>query len=85
MESNIKKTENSLKEETNMESNIKKTENSLEELPYVMNVQDVASIMRIGRDSAYDLCRRKGFPAKRIGRSIRIPRDRFINWLNSEF
>lgn len=54
----------------------------LEEYPDVLTVSDIQKILRIGRCTAYEIVNTPGFPAKRIGRSIRIPREGFEKWLN---
>lgn len=55
-----------------------------EKLPLTLTVKEVASIMRIGRNQAYQLC--KGsiykFPAIQSGRKFIIPRDKFREWLD---
>lgn len=48
--------------------------------PPSLKVEDVAKIMSIGINKAYDLTRRPGFPAVRDGWKIRIPRDAFFRW-----
>ncbi|WP_018130976.1 helix-turn-helix domain-containing protein [Effusibacillus pohliae] len=52
--------------------------------PASLKVEDVAEIMRIGLNSAYELTRRPGFPAIRDGWKIRIPRDAFFRWYEQE-
>jgi excisionase family DNA binding protein len=54
----------------------------LEEFPAVLTVADVQKILRIGRCAAYEIVNTPGFPAKRIGRTIRIPRKALEKWLN---
>jgi len=52
-----------------------------QELPLVMRVEDVQRALLISRLKAYELVHQRGFPALRIGRAIRIPRDAFLRWL----
>jgi len=47
----------------------------------LLTVDEMAQILRIGRSSAYELCRQKEFPIVRIGRSIRIPRRALYEWI----
>jgi len=56
----------------------------LEELPDVLEVKHVQNILNISKAKAYQLVSRNEFPAKRIGdgRLIRIPKQKFIQWLN---
>lgn len=48
---------------------------------HFLTVGEVAALLRIGRSKAYELCRQPGFPAVRVGRVIRIPREAFLAWL----
>ena len=41
----------------------------------------MAAFLRISRVGAYNLSHSKGFPSKRIGKRILIPRDAFLAWL----
>lgn len=52
----------------------------IKELPLVLNINDVQSILRIGKSQAYELARRKDFPKLPIDKPIRIPRDEFLKW-----
>lgn len=57
---------------------------SLGELPLMMNMTDVAAVLGISRAGAYKLAHSEAFPAFQIGRRIVIPREKFIDWLNSQ-
>jgi excisionase family DNA binding protein len=52
-----------------------------QELPLVMRVEDLQRALLISRLKAYELVHQQGFPTVRIGRSIRVPRDAFLRWL----
>lgn len=54
---------------------------SYEELPLVLNVADIQSIMGISRVSAYELVHKPGFPAAKSGRLIKISKRAFFDWL----
>ena len=49
---------------------------------YVYTVREVAKILEIGMNSAYDLIHGNIIPHIRLGRKIRIPRKAFEEWLN---
>lgn len=49
----------------------------------VYKVSDIQSILGIGKNKAYSLCTSGLFIYKRIGKSILIPKQSFLNWLNS--
>lgn len=51
----------------------------LEEMPDVMTVLDVAAVLRISRNTAYDLVHAKGFPCVVVGKQYRVPKDRFAD------
>ncbi|HQD80862.1 MAG TPA: helix-turn-helix domain-containing protein [Bacillota bacterium] len=46
-----------------------------------MTVAELAAYLRIGRSAAYELCHWRGFPAIRVGRSIRIHKTALAEWL----
>lgn len=56
----------------------------VDSLPPVLTVNEAARVLRIGRDRTYELCREKIIPHVRIGRSIRIPRDALLRWIDEE-
>ena len=60
----------------------KKTVTSFDELPLVLNVMDVAAVLGISRNTAYELLHSKGFPVVEVGKQYRVPKARFIEWLN---
>ena len=49
----------------------------------IMNVNDLAKYLKIGRSKAYKLINSSGFPAIRIGKNIRIMKHDLNNWLNN--
>ena len=46
-----------------------------EELPEVMEVKDIQQFLKISRNTAYDLIKRKEFPTLKIGRLLRIRKE----------
>lgn len=50
-------------------------------LPSILTVEEVASILRIGRNAAYSLVKNGGIRSIHIGRSIRIPRNALLQLL----
>ena len=57
---------------------------SLDDLPVVLNANQVASVLGIARSSAYILMHSEDFPSFRIGKSLRVNRDRFISWMDGQ-
>jgi excisionase family DNA binding protein len=56
----------------------------LEDLPQFLTVEELRAFLRIGRSSAYDLIRRGIMPAIRWGRTVRIPREAVMKFLDRE-
>ena len=50
----------------------------------VLTVQDVARILRIGKNYTYDLIRSGRIPAMKLGRRLLIPKTVLIDFLESE-
>ena len=53
------------------------------DLPLMLSVPDVASVLGLSRAGAYELVRRDGFPALRIGSRIVVPKEKFMDWINT--
>ncbi|MCL6443368.1 MAG: helix-turn-helix domain-containing protein [Alicyclobacillus sp.] len=53
--------------------------------PVVLTAEEVAEILRCHRNHAYEVLRQARaqgwFPVHKIARSLKIPRDRFFEWL----
>lgn len=49
-------------------------------LPNVLTVPEIASYLRIGRTTAYELVKRGEIPSLKIGRQIRVLRDDLLNY-----
>lgn len=52
-----------------------------DDLPLMLSVPDVASVLGISRAGAYELVRSDGFPSLRIGSRIVVPKEKFIGWI----
>lgn len=51
------------------------------ELPVTLRVEDLMSLLGIGRNTAYELIRSGQIRSVRIGRQIRIPREALLEFL----
>ena len=49
----------------------------------VLDVEDVARMLRIGRNTVYDLVGRNEIPHRRLGKQIRFSRAALMRWLDS--
>ncbi|MBQ7892282.1 MAG: helix-turn-helix domain-containing protein [Erysipelotrichaceae bacterium] len=48
------------------------------------SVQEIMKILNIGKNSAYKLVASNAFKTIRIGKTIRVSKVSFDNWLNSQ-
>ena len=55
-----------------------------DELPLMLSVPQVASVLGISRAGAYKLARTTGFPSLTIGSRIIVPKDEFIAWVKRQ-
>lgn len=67
-----------------MKETAQETTRGYNSLPEVLTVREIAHYLRIGKSLAYDLARRKDFPAIRLGRTVRVHRDAFLRWLQEQ-
>ena len=49
----------------------------------VLDVTEVARLMRVGRNKVYELVGRNEIPHRRLGKQIRFSRAAIMRWLNS--
>lgn len=52
------------------------------DLPMVLTPKDVAIVLGISRNKAYEVLHSKDFPAFQIGKQYRVHREQFVHWLN---
>ena len=57
---------------------------SYDELPLTLRVEDLTSILDIGRNTAYELIRCGTIRSIRIGKQLRIPKDALVEYLSDE-
>ena len=55
---------------------------SYDELPLTLRVEDLVSILDIGRNTAYELIRCGTIRSIRIGKQLRIPKQALIDYLS---
>jgi excisionase family DNA binding protein len=53
-------------------------------LPLLLTMKDITKITGLSREVVYRLPHLQGFPAVRFGRSIRVPREAFLRWLDQQ-
>lgn len=54
------------------------------DLPYVLTAKEAAKIARVSEYTIWAHCKPGGIPHTRFGRVIRIPRDPFLKWMESQ-
>jgi len=52
------------------------------EEPVLITVEEAARLLKIGRGSAYAMAARNELPVVRLGRSVRVRRDKLAAWLD---
>ena len=55
---------------------------SLEDYPQVMNVEEVADLLRVSNQTVYNLARAGKLPAVKVGREWRFDREKILEALN---
>jgi excisionase family DNA binding protein len=53
-------------------------------LPPALTMRDVQDYLGISRPKTYELAHTRGFPVVRFGRTIRVPRDAFLRWIDEK-
>lgn len=56
---------------------------SFNDLPLLLTVREVAKVLRIGRNAAYQLVKDGNVKSIHVGRSIRVPRNALIQYVES--
>lgn len=56
---------------------------AFENLPLLLTVGEMASVLRIGRNAAYQLVKDGSVQTIHVGRSIRVPRSALIQFVES--
>lgn len=65
---------------------ITRTFDTFESLPDILTAKHILEYLGLSKASVYDLCRLKlgGIPCYRFGRSVRVEKTDFKNWLDSK-
>lgn len=50
----------------------------------VLNVDEVAELLRVGRNTVYEAANRGEIPHRRVGRRLIFSRSAVMNWLNGK-
>jgi len=52
--------------------------------PPILTVAQAANILQVSQNTVYELCQQGRVPRVRFGRTIRIPRDALLRWVEEE-
>ena len=55
-----------------------------ENLPLILQAEDIAQILGISKNGAYELMKQTGFPVIQVGRLKRVNRDAFFRWMEQQ-
>lgn len=50
----------------------------------ILTVKQAAELLQLSEDVVYPLTHRRDFPAIRVGRCIRIPRNMLMDWVEAQ-
>lgn len=56
----------------------------MEDLPQVLKATDIANYLNVSKGKAYQIMRLKDFPKLQFGRTIRVKRDDFLEWVEKQ-
>ena len=54
---------------------------SYDDLPLMLSVPDLTEALGISRAGAYELVKRKDFPALHLGKRVLVPKEELIVWI----
>ena len=56
---------------------------SFDDLPVMLSVKDVCTVLGLSTAKTYKVVNTDGFPKLNVGKRLIVPKDRFIEWINS--
>jgi excisionase family DNA binding protein len=60
------------------------TRKNIDDYPVILTANDISELMQIGKSKAYDMMERKDFPLIRDGRSKRVRKQAFLDWIEQK-
>ena len=57
---------------------------SFDQLPLTLRAEDIAQALDLSRAGAYALMHSEDFPCIRIGKCMRVEKNAFLAWLNTQ-
>ncbi len=59
----------------------KRVYTSLDDLPLTLTVEEAGQVLRVGRNTAYDLVRCGKLRSVKVGKQIRVPKQALLEYL----
>lgn len=56
----------------------------IDDLPIILTPKEVGEVLGVSRNTVYEILHSKEFPAFMVGKQYRIPKKKFIDWLDSQ-
>ena len=53
-------------------------------IPLLLTMKNIQEVTGLSKAKAYELAHSRGFPLVRFGRSMRVPREAFLRWLDQQ-
>ena len=60
------------------------TNADIEKMPYTLNANQVAEILGVARNTVYTLMHSEGFPTMHVGRRLRVPKEKLLQWMDDQ-
>ncbi|MEK4535948.1 helix-turn-helix domain-containing protein [Peribacillus sp. FSL K6-1552] len=57
---------------------------NIEDYPMILTAVHLSEILMVSKPTAYELMEQKSFPLIKLGRSKRVLRDEFFDWLTQQ-
>lgn len=54
-----------------------------DDLPMVLTAADIAHVLGISRNTAYEYIHSRGFPSFKVGKQYRVSKRKFMEWLET--
>ena len=60
------------------------TKAAIEKMPFTLNVNQVAEILGVARNTVYTLMHSEGFPTMHVGRRLLVPKEKLLQWMDDQ-
>jgi excisionase family DNA binding protein len=56
----------------------------LDDFPFMLSVENLASVLNISKSNAYKVMNRADFPSIRIGKRLLVNKESVVNWIDNQ-